>query len=52
MSKCAQIEEDDETGENEISPLNLGMIASYYYAQYNTISYAASLTAKTKLKVF
>ena len=51
VSKCAQIEEDDETGENEISPLNLGMIASYYYAQYTTVElFAASLTAKTKLK--
>ncbi|CAL6302530.1 unnamed protein product [Bathycoccus prasinos] len=51
VSKCAQIEDDDETGENEISPLNLGMIASYYYAQYTTVElFAASLTAKTKLK--
>jgi len=51
VSKCAQIEEDDDTGENEISPLNLGMIASYYYAQYTTVElFSASLTAKTKLK--
>ena len=35
----------------ELSPLNLGMIAAYYYIAYTTIElFAASLTAKTKTK--
>jgi pre-mRNA-splicing helicase BRR2 len=45
-SKCIAVEE-----ETELVPLNLGMIASYYYVTYTTMElFAASLTAKTKLK--
>lgn len=45
QSKCVEIEGDD------VSPLNLGLIASYYYINYNTIElFSRSLTAKTKLK--
>lgn len=45
-SKCVAIED-----EMDISPLNLGMIGSYYYITYTTIElFAASLTSKTKLK--
>ncbi|GFY86340.1 U5 small nuclear ribonucleoprotein helicase [Actinidia rufa] len=45
-SKCVAIEEDIE-----LSPLNLGMIASYYYISYTTIErFSTSLTAKTKMK--
>lgn len=43
-SKCCKI-----TNEGLISPLNLGMIASYYYVQYRTIELiASSITSKTK----
>ena len=35
----------------DCAPLNLGMISAYYYITYTTIElFAASLTAKTKLK--
>eukprot|EP00962_Isochrysis_galbana_P036722 scaffold12733_cov74-Isochrysis_galbana.AAC.1 len=35
----------------EVSPLNLGMIASYYYIQYTTIElFSTSLQSSTKLK--
>ena len=35
----------------ELSPLNLGMISSYYYIKYTTIElFAASVAAKTKVK--
>ncbi|CAD7700973.1 unnamed protein product, partial [Ostreobium quekettii] len=35
----------------DLSALNLGMIASYYYIKYTTIElFSSSLTAKTKLK--
>jgi len=35
----------------DLSPLNLGMIAAYYYITYTTIEvFSRSLTAKTKLK--
>ena len=35
----------------ELSPLNLGMIAAYYYISYSTIElFSSSLTAKTKMK--
>ncbi|CAO2814579.1 unnamed protein product [Amaranthus hypochondriacus] len=45
-SKCVSIEED-----MDLSPLNLGMIASYYYISYTTIErFSSSLTSKTKLK--
>ncbi|KAJ6760914.1 SEC63 DOMAIN-CONTAINING [Salix purpurea] len=43
-SKCVAIEED-----MDLSPLNLGMIASYYYISYTTIErFSSSLTPKTK----
>jgi pre-mRNA-splicing helicase BRR2 len=45
-SKCLAIEDD-----MDLSPLNLGMISSYYYIQYTTVElYSSSVTAKTKLK--
>lgn len=45
-SKCLAVED-----EIDISPLNLGMISSYYYIQYTTIElFASSITAKTKIK--
>jgi pre-mRNA-splicing helicase BRR2 len=45
-SKCLAVEE-----EVDLSPLNLGMIASYYYIQYTSIElFASSITAKTKVK--
>eukprot|EP00043_Microstomoeca_roanoka_P014404 m.142887 g.142887 ORF g.142887 m.142887 type:complete len:2149 (-) comp16005_c1_seq1:147-6593(-) len=46
-SKCIAIDDDND----EISPLNLGMIAAYYYIDYTTIElFSRSLTDKTKLK--
>jgi pre-mRNA-splicing helicase BRR2 len=45
-SKCCQM-----TEEGEVSALNLGMIAAYYYVQYTTIELiASSATAKTKIR--
>eukprot|EP00897_Mesotaenium_endlicherianum_P008156 jgi/Mesen1/7369/ME000381S06604 len=45
-SKCVLVED-----EMDLSPLNLGMIAAYYYIGYTTIElFSSSLTAKTKLK--
>ncbi|KAL1312365.1 DExH-box ATP-dependent RNA helicase DExH12-like [Arachis hypogaea] len=45
-SKCILIEDD-----MDLSPLNLGMIASYYYISYTTIErFSSSLTSKTKMK--
>jgi len=45
-SKCVSVED-----EMDLSPLNLGMISSYYYIQYTTVElFASSLTAKTKIK--
>ncbi|VFQ99826.1 unnamed protein product [Cuscuta campestris] len=45
-SKCVSVEDDFL-----LSPLNLGMIASYYYISYTTIErFSSSLTSKTKLK--
>jgi len=45
-SKCCQM--DDE---GDVSPLNLGMIAAYYYLQYTSIELiASSVTAKTKTR--
>merc|ERR1719210_2240516 len=45
-SKCITIEDDMDT-----SPLNLGMIAAYYYINYTTIElFSMSLNAKTKIR--
>lgn len=45
-SKCLAVEDDVD-----LLPLNLGMIASYYYIEYTTVElFASSLTAKTKVK--
>ncbi|KAK9927935.1 hypothetical protein M0R45_025095 [Rubus argutus] len=45
-SKCVSVEDDID-----LSPLNLGMIASYYYISYTTIErFSSSLTSKTKMK--
>jgi len=46
MSKCISIED-----EMDVSPLNLGMIAAYYYINYTTIElFSRSLVEKTKIK--
>ncbi|XP_063371470.1 U5 small nuclear ribonucleoprotein 200 kDa helicase [Cydia amplana] len=46
QSKCIAIEE-----EMDLQPLNLGMIASYYYINYTTIElFSLSLTSKTKIR--
>ena len=46
-SKCIAIDEN----EADVSPLNLGMIAAYYYIHYLTIEiFSMSLTAGTKLR--
>lgn len=45
-SKCISIENDID-----LSPLNLGMIAAYYYIHYSTIElFSLSLNAKTKIR--
>ena len=45
-SKCISIEED-----LYVSPLNLGMIAAYYYINYSTIElFSLSLNSKTKIR--
>ncbi|GAB2288942.1 DExH-box ATP-dependent RNA helicase DExH12 [Dionaea muscipula] len=45
-SKCVIVEDDVD-----LSPHNLGLIASYYYISYTTIErFSSSLTAKTKMK--
>ncbi|XP_028178303.1 putative U5 small nuclear ribonucleoprotein 200 kDa helicase, partial [Ostrinia furnacalis] len=45
-SKCIAIED-----EMDVQPLNLGMIASYYYINYTTIElFSMSLTNKTKIR--
>jgi pre-mRNA-splicing helicase BRR2 len=45
-SKCCQVSES-----GDLSPLNLGMIAAYYYIQYRTIELvASSVTSKTKIR--
>ncbi|KAG1680515.1 U5 small nuclear ribonucleoprotein helicase [Nymphon striatum] len=46
QSKCISIEDD-----MDVSPLNLGMIAAYYYINYTTIElFSMSLNAKTKIR--
>jgi len=46
QARCVTLEDG-----MEVSPLNLGMIASYYYIQYTTIElFSSSLQASTKLK--
>eukprot|EP00958_Prasinococcus_capsulatus_P026621 scaffold4916_cov371-Prasinococcus_capsulatus_cf.AAC.3 len=46
QSKCLTVEDD-----MELAPINLGMIAAFYYIRYTTIElFSSSLTAKTKLK--
>ncbi|DBA02303.1 TPA: hypothetical protein N0F65_006178 [Lagenidium giganteum] len=48
-SRCIQVIEED--GEEHLTPLNLGMIAAYYYIKYTTIElFACSLTAQSKMK--
>ena len=45
-SKCITVEND-----MDVSALNLGMIASYYYISHATVDvFAASVTAKTRIK--
>jgi pre-mRNA-splicing helicase BRR2 len=45
-SKCCQMSEG-----GDVTPLNLGMIAAYYYTHYQTIELiASSVTAKTKIR--
>jgi len=45
-ARCLSVE-----GGMDVSPLNLGMIASYYYIAYTTIElFASSLQASTKLR--
>jgi pre-mRNA-splicing helicase BRR2 len=45
-SRCCRISD-----EGDVTPLNLGMIAAYYYVQYRTIELiASSVTAKTKIR--
>lgn len=49
-SRCIQVVEDED-GDEVLTPLNLGMIAAYYYIKYTTIElFACSLTAQSKLK--
>lgn len=48
-SRCIQVVEEDD--EERLTPLNLGMIAAYYYIKYTTIElFACSLTAQSKQK--
>jgi len=45
-SKCVSIEDDIH-----LSPLNLGMISSYYHISYTTIErFSSSITSNTKMK--
>lgn len=47
QARCISIDEDGM----DLAPLNLGMIAAYYYTRYTTIElFASSLGPKTKLK--
>ncbi|XP_064601354.1 U5 small nuclear ribonucleoprotein 200 kDa helicase-like [Liolophura sinensis] len=46
QSKCISVED-----EMDVAPLNLGMIAAYYYINYTTIElFSMSLNNKTKIK--
>uniref|UniRef100_A0A8B9LFR2 U5 small nuclear ribonucleoprotein 200 kDa helicase n=1 Tax=Astyanax mexicanus TaxID=7994 RepID=A0A8B9LFR2_ASTMX len=46
QSKCISVED-----EMDVAPLNLGMIAAYYYINYTTIElFSMSLNAKTKIR--
>ncbi|XP_076460821.1 U5 small nuclear ribonucleoprotein 200 kDa helicase-like [Babylonia areolata] len=46
QSKCISVEDD-----MDVAPLNLGMIAAYYYINYTTIElFSMSLNNKTKIK--
>lgn len=46
QSKCISIEE-----EIDVAPINLGMIAAYYYINYRTIElFSKTLTSKTKIR--
>ena len=48
LAKAKMLEVEEEVN---LAPLNLGMIAAYYYVQYTTIElFASSVTAKTKIK--
>ncbi|KAF1781280.1 P-loop containing nucleoside triphosphate hydrolase [Phytophthora cactorum] len=54
-SRCIQVVEEEEDEENEgeerLVPLNLGMIAAYYYIKYTTIElFACSLKADSKVR--
>mgnify|MGYP005990180507 CR=1 FL=1 len=45
-SKCLEVQED-----MELAPLNLSMIASYYYIHYTTVElFVSSVTEKTKIR--
>ena len=45
-SKCCKLSD-----EGDVSPLNLGMVAAYYYVQYRTIELIeSSVTQKTKIR--
>lgn len=47
QSKCIAMETDDQ----DLSPLNLGMIAAYYYIKYTTVeTFSNSLNKKSKLR--
>ena len=48
QAKMLEVEE-----EVNLVPLNLGMIAAYYYVQYATVElFASSVTAKTKVRAW
>ena len=45
-SKCISVEDDID-----VAPINLGMIAAYYYINYRTIElFSKTLTARTKIR--
>lgn len=46
QAKCITMEDD-----SDLSPLNLGMIAAYYYIKYTSVElFSSSLSKKTKLR--